>query len=73
MTPKISRAKDVLLTFWCPYCGAPPGEKCRTPKGSPTTYMHELRFRKAVFAGALPLPEEIDPQPPVVRIVPHDD
>lgn len=72
MSRKISPVNEVLLTFWCPFCGAHPGQWCRTSRGTRASWLHELRFRKAVFAGALPLPDQLEPPAPRLRIVPHD-
>lgn len=61
----------VVIEFVCPFCGAEPGEWCRTVTGHRAAYLHELRFHKAVYAGALPLGDDLAPVIPL-RLVDDD-
>lgn len=51
----------VIVEFVCPFCGAAPGEWCVTATGNRALCLHGLRFHKAVYAGALPLGDEVVP------------
>lgn len=49
----MSRADNTLLSLPCDYCGAKPGEWCRSRAGRATN-LHSARYYAAQDAGLLP-------------------